>query len=311
MTEGTISAQVFRKKKKSNLQSRNDKIFDLINYSALTLVSLIVLYPLYFVLIASISGPERVVNGEMWIIPLDLTLDGYTRIFKEGSIWLGYKNTIIYTSVGTSINIVLTLLAGYALSRKDLVGKHVIMVFLLITMFFSGGLIPIYLVVKQLGLLNTMWALILPKSVSLFNIIIAKTYFEQSIPSELLEQAKIDGCSDITFFVRIVVPLSKAIIAVLALFYAVGYWNSFFDALIYMADESKYPLQLVLRNILVVQNELASRFVTDVESAAVQQRVASLLKYGVIVVASLPLLMVYPFMQRYFVKGMMIGSIKG
>jgi putative aldouronate transport system permease protein len=295
----------------SILRSRNDKWFDVINYTALTLIALIVLYPLYFVLIASFSDPSSVVNGETWILPKGLTFEGYTRIFKEGSIWVGYKNTILYTCVGTTINVLLTLLAGYALSRKDLYGRNVIMVYLLITLFFSGGLIPTYLVVKQLHLLNTMRALILPKAVSVFNIIIARTFFQETIPIELLEQANIDGCSDFTFFSRIVLPLSKAIIAVLALFYAIGYWNSYFDALIYLGDEKMYPLQLVLRNILVVQNELASKFVTDVESADVQQRIANLLKYGVIIVASLPLLIVYPFIQRYFVKGVMIGSVKG
>lgn len=296
---------------KSALRSRNDIWFDVINYIVLTIIALIVIYPLYFVVIASFSDPSAVVNGEMWIMPKGVTLEGYTRLFKESSIWIGYKNTIVYTTVGTAINVLLTVLAGYALSRKDLYGRQIFMVYLLITMFFSGGLIPTYLVVKKLHLLNTMWALILPKAVSLFNVIIAKTFFQETIPNELLEQAKIDGCSDFIFFIKIVMPLSKSIIAVLALFYAVGYWNSFFDALIYLGDEKMYPLQLVLRNILVVQNELASKFVTDVQSADVQQRIANLLKYGVIVVASLPLLIVYPFMQRYFVKGVMIGSVKG
>ncbi|TYP71883.1 carbohydrate ABC transporter permease [Paenibacillus methanolicus] len=296
---------------KSTLRSRNDLVFDILNYSILSVIALIVLYPLYFVFIASISNPTTVLNGEMWIWPKGITMEGYSRIIQEGSIWRGYQNTILYTSVGTVINVLFTVLAGYALSRRDLYGRNTIMVYLLITMFFSGGLIPTYLVIKKLHLINTMWALILPKAVSLFNVIIARSFFQDTIPNELLEQAKIDGCSDITFFAKIVLPLSKAIIAVLALFYAVGYWNSFFDALIYLGDESKYPLQLVLRNILVIQNELASQFVTDVESAEVQQRVASLLKYGVIVIASLPLLIAYPFIQRYFVKGVMIGSVKG
>ncbi|UJF32396.1 carbohydrate ABC transporter permease [Paenibacillus hexagrammi] len=295
----------------TSLRSRSDIGFDVLNYTVLTVIALLVIYPLYFVFIASFSDPSAVLNGEMWILPKGVTLEGYMRLFKESSIWIGYKNTILYTTVGTTINVLLTLLAGYALSRKDLYGRQVIMLYLLVTMFFSGGLIPTYLVVKKLHLVNTMWALILPKAVSLFNIIIARTFFQETIPIELLEQAKIDGCSDTTFFLRIVMPLSQSIIAVLALFYAVGYWNSFFDALIYLGDEKMYPLQLVLRNILVVQNELASKFVTDVQSADVQQRIANLLKYGVIVVASLPLLVVYPFMQRYFVKGVMIGSVKG
>nr|WP_275422562.1 carbohydrate ABC transporter permease [Paenibacillus mucilaginosus] len=286
-------------------------IFDVLNYFVLSAIAIIVLYPLYFVFIASISNPTAVLNGEMWIWPKGITMEGYSRIIQEGSIWRGYQNTILYTSVGTAINVLLTVLAGYALSRKDLYGRNTIMVYLLITMFFSGGLIPTYLVIKKLHLINTMWALILPKAVSLFNIIIARSFFQDTIPVELLEAAKMDGCSDVTFFAKIVLPLSKAIIAVLALFYAVGYWNSFFDALIYLGDERMYPLQLVLRNLLVIQNELASQFVTDVESAEVQQRVASLLKYGVIVIASLPLLIVYPFIQRYFVQGVMIGSVKG
>ncbi|WP_426452822.1 carbohydrate ABC transporter permease [Paenibacillus sp. S-38] len=295
----------------STLRSRNDLIFDVLNYFVLSVIALIVLYPLYFVFIASISNPTAVLNGEMWIWPKGITMEGYSRIIQEGSIWRGYQNTILYTSVGTAINVLLTVLAGYALSRKDLYGRSTIMVYLLITMFFSGGLIPTYLVIKKLHLINTMWALILPKAVSLFNVIIARSFFQDTIPVELLEAAKMDGCSDVTFFAKIVLPLSKAIIAVLALFYAVGYWNSFFDALIYLGDERMYPLQLVLRNLLVIQNELASQFVTDVESAEVQQRVASLLKYGVIVIASLPLLVVYPFIQRYFVQGVMIGSVKG
>ncbi|AEI40442.1 carbohydrate ABC transporter permease [Paenibacillus mucilaginosus] len=295
----------------ATLRSRNDLIFDVLNYFVLSAIAIIVLYPLYFVFIASISNPTAVLNGEMWIWPKGITMEGYSRIIQEGSIWRGYQNTILYTSVGTAINVLLTVLAGYALSRKDLYGRNTIMVYLLITMFFSGGLIPTYLVIKKLHLINTMWALILPKAVSLFNIIIARSFFQDTIPVELLEAAKMDGCSDVTFFAKIVLPLSKAIIAVLALFYAVGYWNSFFDALIYLGDERMYPLQLVLRNLLVIQNELASQFVTDVESAEVQQRVASLLKYGVIVIASLPLLIVYPFIQRYFVQGVMIGSVKG
>ncbi|MCD1261226.1 carbohydrate ABC transporter permease [Paenibacillus athensensis] len=296
---------------KSKLRSRGDIWFDVINYAVLAAVALAVIYPLYFVFIASFSDPSAVINGEMWIVPKGVTLEGYARIFKETSIWTGYRNTLVYTTVGTTINVVLTLLAGYALSRRDLYGRQAIMIYLLITMFFSGGLIPTYLVVKKLHLVNTMWALILPKAVSLFNIIIARTFFQETIPQELLEQSRIDGCSDVKFFLRVALPLSKAIIAVLALFYAVGYWNSFFDALIYLGDEKMYPLQLVLRNILVVQNEMASQFVSDVQSADVQQRIASLLKYGVIIVASLPLLVVYPFIQRYFVKGVMIGSVKG
>jgi putative aldouronate transport system permease protein len=291
-------------------RSKEDKRFDLINIVLLSFVALLVLYPLYFVIIASISNPDRIYSGEMWYRPLEISFDGYRRIFRDGSILTGYRNTILYTTVGTLINVVLTILAAYALSRKDLYGRKIIMLLLVFTMFFSGGLIPTYLLVKKIGLLNTMWALILPKAVGVFNVIVAKSFFEQSIPSELLDAGKIDGCSDFRFFSQIVVPLSKPIIAVMCLFYAVDYWNSYFDALIYFSDEKQYPLQLVLRGILI-QTSATFQMVGDLESMAARQKVAEMVKFGVIIVGALPLLIVYPFIQKYFVKGVMIGSVKG
>lgn len=296
--------------KKTTRRSKEDKIFDLINIFLVAIMVILVVYPLYFIVIASISNPNLIYEGKVWLLPKDITFEGYLRIFSDSKIWLGYKNSIIYTFVGTLVNVSCTLMAAYALSRRDLYGRNLIMFLFLFTMFFSGGLIPTYLVVKNLGLLNTMWALILPKAVAVWNVIVARTYFQTSIPNELLEAAKMDGCSDAKFFWKIVIPLSKPIVAVMVLFYAVGHWNSYFDALIYLNNEDLYPLQLILRNILI-QNEASTQMMSDIDSLAAKQRVSELIKYGVIIVASIPLLVLYPFVQKYFVKGVMIGGIKG
>lgn len=298
------------KNKKFTRRSKEDKVFDIINVFLVAIILILVVYPLYFICIASFSDPNMIYEGKVWLLPKEITLEGYERIFRDSKIWLGYNNSIVYTVVGTIVNVSFTLMAAYALSRKDLYGRNVIMFLFLMTMFFSGGLIPTYLVVKNLGLLNTMWALILPKAVAVWNVIVAKTFFETSIPNELLEAAKMDGCSDAKFFWKIVLPLSKPIVAVMVLFYAVGHWNSYFDALIYLNNENLYPLQLILRNILI-QNEASTMMISDLESLAAKQRVSELIKYGVIIVASIPLLIVYPFVQKYFVKGVMIGGIKG
>jgi putative aldouronate transport system permease protein len=295
---------------KTSRKSKEDKIFDLINLILVAIMAVLVIYPLYFVIIASISNPNMIYEGKVWLLPKGITFEGYQRIFADSQIWIGYKNSIIYTFVGTLVNVAVTLMAAYALSRRDLYGRNIIMVMFLFTMFFSGGLIPTYLVVKNLGLLNTMWALILPKAVAVWNLIVARTYFQTTIPSEMLEAAKVDGCSDAKFFTKIVLPLSKPIVAVMVLFYAVGHWNSYFDALIYLNNEDLYPLQLILRNILI-QNEASTQMISDLDSLAAKQRVSELIKYGVIIVASIPLLVLYPFVQKYFVKGVMIGGIKG
>ncbi|MGI8315922.1 carbohydrate ABC transporter permease [Halobacillus mangrovi] len=295
---------------RNSRKTKEDIVFDVLNYVMLTIMLLAVLYPLYFIIIASISNPDRIYAGDVWLFPKDITFEGYKRIFQDSMIWIGYKNSIIYTVVGTALNVTLTLMAAYALSRKDLKGRTVILMVLVFTMFFSGGLIPTYLVVKNLGMVNTMWAMILPKAVAVWNIIVTRAFFQSTIPDALLEAAKMDGCSNTKFFTKIVLPLSKPIIAVMVLFYAVGHWNSYFDALIYLNDESLYPLQLVLRNILI-QNEAAANMVSDIGSYAAQQRISELIKYGVIIVATIPLLIIYPFVQKYFVKGVMIGGIKG
>ncbi|WP_284645160.1 carbohydrate ABC transporter permease [Paenibacillus silviterrae] len=291
-------------------RSRTDRLFDLVNYSVLSLVFIIVLYPLYFVIIASISDPTFVNSGQITLLPKGITFDGYARIFQDDSILNGYGNSIVYTVVGTAISLLFTLPAAYALSRKDMDGRNLIMYLVTFTMFFSGGLIPTFLLVKKLGILNSMWALILPVAVGPWNLIIARSFFQSTIPDELREAAQIDGCDDMTFFAQIVLPLSAALITILLLFYAVGYWNAYFNALIYIKDKDLYPLQLVLRNILIV-NEISPDMMLDVEQASKQQAIAGLIRYGVIIVAALPLLIVYPFLQRYFVKGVMIGAVKG
>ena len=290
-------------------RSRADKAFDIMDYVLLTIAFLLVAYPLYFVIIASVSDPIAVYEGRVVLYPIKPTLEGYARIFSYESLFVGYKNTILYTLVGTAINVVLTVTAGYALSRKELVGRNVMMMGVMFTMIFSGGMIPTYLLVRQLGLYNTMWALILPGAVSTWNLIVCRTFFQQTIPDELREAADLDGCGDVAFFLRVVLPLSSSIIAVMVLFYAVSHWNSYYNALIYLSSTSKYPLQLVLRNILIVNT--MDDMVNDVATQADQQRMGDLIKYGMIIVSSLPLLILYPFLQKYFVKGVMIGAIKG
>ncbi|KAJ3198184.1 hypothetical protein HK101_008684 [Irineochytrium annulatum] len=251
----------------------------------------------------------------MWLLPKGITFEGYARVFENTNIWIGYKNTIIYTVVGTIVNLIVTLPAAYALSRSDFVGRGFFMAMFMVTMFFGGGLVPSYLLVKDLGMVNSMWALILPGAASIWNIIVCRTFFQSTIPKELQEAAHIDGCTNTRLFIKIVLPLSMPIIAVMALFYGVGHWNSYFSAMIYLNDSSKYPLQLFLRQILVLQ-EMAAQGggAIDTSSATAMNtkaEIAALVKYAVIIVATLPVIAVYPFLQRYFVQGVMIGSVKG
>ena len=290
-------------------KTRGDRIFDVINTILLSLLALSFIYVLIFVLSASFSSPTAVYSGKVILWPVDWTLEGYERVFRESKVWIGYRNTAIYTVIGTLISVALTTTAAYALSRKDLPGRGIITGLLVFTMFFGGGLIPTYLIVKDLGLLDSMWAVILPGCVSMSNIIIAKTFFSSSIPIELLEAAQLDGCSNRKYFFNIVIPLSQAIIAVLCLYYAVGYWNQYFSAMIYLKDREKYTLQLILREILIEAQ--ASEAMTDDLEAAQLQEVSEVLKYALIIVASVPMLVLYPFIQKYFVKGVMIGSLKG
>ncbi|MGO4545147.1 carbohydrate ABC transporter permease [Paenibacillus sp. 2TAB23] len=290
-------------------KTSDDRLFDAIVYAVAAVIIIVVLYPLLFIISASFSDPARVLNGEVWLLPKGVSLDAYTNILHNDKIWIGYRNTIVYTVVGTIINIIMTILAAYPLSRPDLPGRGAIMVLITLTMFLGGGLIPTYLLVKELGMVNTMWALIVPGAIATYNLIVMRTYFQSSIPWELQEAAHMDGCSNWRLLISIILPLSKPILAVMVLFYAVGHWNSFFSALIYIRDEALHPLQLVLREILMISQS------AGIEGGSVgledQILLAESIKFAVIIVSTLPVLIMYPFVQRHFVKGVMIGSIKG
>ncbi|ALS30091.1 carbohydrate ABC transporter permease [Paenibacillus cisolokensis] len=296
-------------------ETKRDKLFLICNYIFVFLAFVIVLYPLIYIVSASVSDPKFVGSGEMWLWPKGITFEGYQRVFENSAIWRGYRNTILYTVVGTLINLIVTLPAAYALSRKDFVGRNFFMGMFMVTMFFGGGLVPTYLLVKELGMINTMWALVIPSAASIWNIVVSRTFFQTSIPKELQEAAQMDGCTNMRLFIKIIVPLSMPIIAVMSLFYGVGHWNSYFSALIYLNDSAQYPLQLVLRQILVLQEMSAQGSgMMDASTASAlnnKAEIAALVKYAVIIVATLPVIVVYPFLQRYFVQGVMIGSVKG
>jgi ABC-type glycerol-3-phosphate transport system permease component len=269
----------------------------------------VILYPLLIVISSSFSAPEAIVAGRVWLFPVEPTLKGYETVFKYKPVWTGYLNSMIYATVGTVFNVVMTILAAYPLSRKDFFGRNQVMALFVFTMLFSGGLIPTYLLVRNLGLLDTRAAMIIPTALSVFAVIVTRTFFQTTLPNDLLEASKLDGCDDFRFVLLVAVPLSGPVIAVISLWYAVGHWNTYFDALIFLKSDNLYPLQIILRNILIQHDfspEMLSRFQDDR-----QQALRELLKYSLIIVAVLPVLMIYPFVQRYFVKGVMIGAIKG
>ncbi|MBQ9910583.1 MAG: carbohydrate ABC transporter permease [Lachnospiraceae bacterium] len=284
-----------------------DKVFYAINGFFLLLVALIILYPLYFIIIASISDPDAVLGGEVVLYPVRVTMDGFAKIMQRGDVWRGYLNTIIYTLLTVVLSLIVTIPAGWALSRKTLPGKKFFMIYFIIPMFFGGGLIPFYNVMSALGLINTMWAVILPAILSVWNLFMTKTFFESSIPNGLIEAATIDGAGQFRIFSSVVIPLSKAVIAVMALYYAVGQWNSYFNAMIFLQDEKMYPLQLVLKEILIASESTSGG---SGETILEQYRLANQLKYVSVIVSSLPVLCLYPFVQKYFAQGVMIGSLK-
>ena len=292
-------------------ETRTDRIFNIINLTILGLVALCVIYPLYFVLCASFTDPMVVNRGGLLLYPSSLYVRGYQKIFAFRQLWSGYGNSITYMVLGTTVNMCITIPAAYALSRKDFIGRGLLLKVFAFTMFFSGGLIPSYLINSKLGLRDNLWAMIIPTGLSVWNMIIARTFFENSLPAELLDAAHIDGCSDFRYFVQVALPLSKAMLAVIVLYYAVGHWNGYFHAMIYLNKENKFPLQLVLRNLLIVNQVTSSSMTDDLLNRADKIRIAEQLKYGIIVVSSVPLLVLYPFLQKYFTKGVLVGSIKG
>lgn len=298
-------------KSKTKEKLSYDKVFDIVNCVFLLILVIIVAYPLYYVLIASISDPYEVYAGKTFVLPSKVTFEGYARVFKEQSIAKGYLNSIYYTVLGTVVSVALIITTGYCMSKKTLPFKKAIMIFYVITMYFGGGLIPTYLVVSKTGLLNSVWALILPGGVAVYNVIIARTYFESSIPEELYEAAGIDGCSNMGTFFKIALPLCKPILAVMVIFTMVGYWNDWFTALIYMNDKGKYPLQLALRQILI-QSQATSTMLGNMDGGyAEQNKITELIKFASIVVGAVPMLVAYPFVQKYFEKGFMAGAVKG
>lgn len=292
------------------MKSKGDILFDIFNYTLLGFITVLVLYPLYFIVIASFSDPDFINTGQVVFWPKGFNVLGYQKIFEDSKIWRAYGNTIFYTLVGTCINIVLTMMFAYPLSRKDFCGRKFLTFFMMFTMYFQGGLMPTYILMQNIHLYDTPWVMVLLPAINVFNVIIAKTNIQNNIPEELYEAAAIDGCSHFKFFCKIVMPLSKSIVAVLVLYYGVAHWNEFMNGLVYLRDEGLYPLQLVLRGILV-QNQASADMMADIDSMMAQQKAAELIKYGLIIVSALPVLAIYPFLQKYFAKGVMVGAVKG
>ena len=287
----------------------NDLIFNIILYGMSIIILLIVIYPLYFIVIASFSNPTEVANGKVWFVPSQFTVDGYKEIMRHSELWTGYRNTIVYTVLGTVIGLAVNIPAAYALSRRDLVGRKLITFFFIFTMFFNGGLIPTYFTIRDFGLYDTFWVMVLPFSVAMYHIIIARTFFDSSLPQGILDAAQIDGCGNLRFFFQIALPLSKAVLAVIALYTAVSQWNAYFNALVYIRNEDLKPLQLVIRNILITNQAMAGT--GDGLAAQEARRLSELMKYAVIIISTVPIMCVYPFVQKYFSQGVMIGAIKG
>ncbi|HIR46949.1 carbohydrate ABC transporter permease [Anaeromassilibacillus sp. An200] len=290
-------------------RSTGDKVFDIVNYTFLIFLTLIVLYPLVYVLSASFSSPYAVTSGQVWLFPKDVSLVGYETVFKDPNIVSGFFYAVYRTVLGTLIGVVMTMMAAYPLSVRDFAGRGVFMKLLTFTMMFGGGLIPSFLNINELGLYGTYWALVIPGAVGVYNVIVTRTFIQSTIPYDLYESASLDGCSDLGYFLKVVIPLSKPILAVLTMYVAVGHWNDYFNAMIYLKSDN-YPLQVVLRNIILM-NQIDPENMADVDTMMKMQGLAELLKYSLIVISSVPMLILYPFIQKHFVKGVMIGAIKG
>lgn len=297
------------KKKNHTLEDRSSRVFDAVVIVFLVVLSILVIYPLWYVLIASFTDPAVVNTGRFLLYPVTPSLNGYEKILQYPPLWTAYGNTILYTVVGTAVAVAITIPAAYALSRYDMFGRRLMMMLFSFTMFFSGGIIPLFLQIKNLGIYDTIWAIVLPTAVSVWNLIVCRSFFESNIPNELLDAGRIDGTSDFGFFFRIVLPLSPTIITVMILFYGTALWNSFMNPLMFLQDIDKMPLQVVLRNL--VMSAQVSSMIGDAAEAAEMQKMAEQLKYGIITVSALPLLLLYPFLQEYFVKGVSVGAVKG
>jgi len=287
-----------------------DRVFNVINFIFVTIFFLLVLYPIIYVLSSSVSDPLAIIQGRVRLVPVGFNFDGYRAVFRHDSVLIGYRNSLFYMIVGTAFNVFMTVLAAYPLSRRDFPDRGKITMLFAFTMLFSGGLIPTFLLIRSLGLIDTPWVMILPGGFGVMNVIITRTFFQTNIPDELLESAQLDGCSDFKFITSVVLPLSGAILAVQALMYALGHWNAFFSALIYLRSPELFPLQMVLREILLL-NQVDTGVFSDIYEQERREHMSALLRYALIVAASLPFMIFYPLVQRFFVKGMLVGSIKG
>ena len=290
--------------------SVQDKTFDIVNVAIMVLLLCVYIWPIWFVIIASFSDPMEVQLGKVLFLPSKLSIQSYIELINRSSIWTGYRNSLIYLVSGTFLDMVFTICAAYPLSRKDFMLRRPVMVFLLITMYFSGGLIPMYMLVKALGLINTIWCILLSGVLSVYNILIMRSYFMNSIPSALQEAAVLDGANSYQYLIKVVLPLSKPVLAVIALYNAVGRWNDYYTALVYIHNEDMYPLQLVLREILDSVTAKSTDITNNLDMTD-QVKLAQSLKYSSIIVATIPIMLIYPFVQKYFVKGVMIGAVKG
>lgn len=288
-----------------------DRVCYRVNAVLLVLFLVIVTYPFLYIVSCSFSSGQALISGKVVLLPVEFTLEGYQAIMEYRDIWTGFANSFLYTVSGTLIGLVLTILAAYPLSRKSLAGRKPIMMLFLFTMLFNGGLVPNYMLIMKLKLLNTIWAIILPTALSAYNVIVTRTFFMTSIPEELHESAELDGCGEFRYLISIVLPLSKAILAVLVLWIAIGLWNGYFNPMIYLNDKAKFPLQLVLREILLMANVDFTKAASNPELYYRNQQLSEILRYGTIIISALPLMVLYPFIQKYFVKGVMIGSVKG
>ena len=292
-------------------RSRGDRIFDLVNLILLLAIMIVIVYPLLFVVVASVSDPRRIYDSPLLLWPKGFTLDSFRLVFENKEIWTGYRNTILYTALGTFVNLLMTTLGAYPLSRKDFWGRRALTIYFTFTMFFSGGLIPLYLLLRDLRMLNSLWAMIIPGAVSVYNMIIMRTYFQTRIPKDLEDAARIDGCSNIRMLIKMILPLSMPIIAVMVMFYGIGHWNSYFSALVFLSSRQRYPLQMILREILI-QNEMSSMLAVAYDDQYAERMVAKMgLRFAVIIVSVLPIFIFYPLLQRFFKEGIMVGAIKG
>lgn len=291
-------------------RSREDKIFILIDQLLVLFVFIVVFYPLWYILFMSFDGD--IYNMSLRLLPSKWSLNGYKAVFSYSRVWTGYRNSIIYMVLGTAVNMVVTICAAYPLSRKDLRFRRPISLLFVFTMYFSGGLIPGYLLVSSLGMIDTIWSMLIPGAMSVYNMIVMRTYFETAIPGELREAASIDGCNNVIYLFKVVLPLSMPILAVIAMFYMVGHWNSYFNALLYLNNNDRFPLQMIIREILVINTvDSTSMSDFDPESAAAMMERMEIMRYSLVVVASAPMLILFPFVQKYFVNGLMIGAVKG